>query len=197
MSRLYPCMICERRYEELEEAELCERRHAAEQVAQREPPPACAFCDHAPCTCYQAEPPRALPPEELLRLGALTLDAERSEAVEQLLNEQEDRYRLVLRREGPEALIVALRDRDRLLANQGRQLSDGRSATRLLREFLRASLYRAGGVPNVQAIERVLEQFGMEAADAKQLRLHGGTLGPLQPPEQVAEELADGTRRKR
>lgn len=158
----------------------------------------CAFCDGLPCTCEDGRPappvpPSILDPEQLLRLGALTLEAEQSEAVEKLVEQQQEVYQDASREE----LLQALRARDTLLANQGRQLADGRTASRLLREFMRASLYRAGGMPNVQAVQKVIEQFGAEGADARQLRLHGSTLGPLEPPAVVAERLTSGEQKER
>lgn len=140
------------------------------------------------------EPPKALSPAEILRLGALTLQAERSEAVEQLLMEQEQTYLEIYQKLGPasgvKALVAALLDRDRALANMGRQVADGRTASRLLREFMRAALYASGGRPDAQMVERALEKLGAEPADMRQLRLHGSTLGPLAPPEERAERLA-------
>jgi hypothetical protein len=29
MKKLYPCMVCEKRYAEIEQAEVCERKHDA------------------------------------------------------------------------------------------------------------------------------------------------------------------------
>lgn len=157
----------------------------------------CAFCEGDPCTCYSPEPPKVLAPEALLRLGALTLQSEQSAAVEQLLDEQELAYQIALEKYGPRGLITALRDRDRLLLNQGRQMADGRTAGRLLREFMRAALYTAGGKPQIEAAEAAIRRLGGEEADARQLKLHGSTLGPLASPEQVAERLADGTQKQR
>jgi hypothetical protein len=130
--------------------------------------------------------PKALAPEEILRLGALTLQAERSEAVNDLLMEQHAVYRDSTKQE----LIDALLARDRALANMGRQIADGRTATRLLREFMRAALYSAEGKADPQVVERALQTLGAEPADARQLRLHGSTLGPLEDPKVRAEGLA-------
>lgn len=202
--KLYPCLICETRYAEIEDAEVCERSHADGSrssdltgVIHRtvHGDRACAFCTKDPCQCVDGRPapPVPLAPEALLRLGALTLEQEQSDAVEKHLAEQQAIYQDATREE----LLKALEDRDRLLLQQGRQMADGRTASRLLREFMRASLYRAGGMPNVQAVQKVIEQFGAEGADARQLKLHGSTLGPLEPPEVVAGELASGERKQR
>jgi hypothetical protein len=132
--------------------------------------------------------PKVLSPEEILRLGALTLQAERSDAVNDLLMEQHEVYKQASKGE----LIQALLDRDRQLANMGRQIADGRSATRLLREFMRAALYSADGHRDPALVEQALLKMGAEPADARTLALHGSTLGPLESPEQRAEDLASG-----
>lgn len=33
--KLYPCMLCEKRYAEIEEAEVCERSHASRDPRER------------------------------------------------------------------------------------------------------------------------------------------------------------------
>ena len=136
------------------------------------------------------EPPKALTPQQLHRLGALTLQDERSDAVESLLTDQEAVYRDMLRR-NPEELVTTLLERDRLLANQGRQMADGRMGARLLREFVRgalhladhASLRRVGDGTKAGSIEKVLEAIGAEPADLRTLRLRGTTLGSEQDEE--------------
>jgi hypothetical protein len=197
--KLYPCMICEKRYKEIEEAEVCERRHdalAPHGTLRALKARTCAFCDHDPCQCATSRP-KVLAPEALLRLGALTIEAESSDALEKLLDQQKAAYEAAFLERGVGALITALRDRDRLLANQGRQIVDGRAAGRLLREFMRAALYQAEGRPQIEAAEQAIRRLGGEQADARQLKLHGSTLGPLEKPEVVAEGLADGTRKAR
>lgn len=190
-------MICEKRYAELEEAEVCEGQHAALaptgslRLHLGNP---CAFCEGDPCRCFSPPPPKVLTPQEVLRLGALTLQAESSEAVERLLEDQREVY---LTSSKP-ALVDALLDRDRLLANQGRQIADGRTVSRIAREMVRAALYAAGGRPDALAVQRAIDSFGAGApdpaglVDARQLKLHGSTLGPLKDPAQVAEGLASG-----
>jgi hypothetical protein len=159
----------------------------------------CAFCEGDPCRCFSPPPPKVLSPQEVLRLGALTLQAESSEAVERLLEDQEAAYRVALKRQGPEVLIEALAARDRLLANQGRQIADGRTVSRIAREMVRAALYSTGGRPDAQAVQRAIDSFGgeLKVADARQLKLHGSTLGPLADPEKVAEKLVDGSMKER
>lgn len=132
-------------------------------------------------------PPAALRPEELLRLGALTLQEEQSEAVEQLVTQQEETYRAILRAKGAEPLIEALLDRDRQLARTGREMASGRTGGRLLREFIRGALqladYRSvravGDATKTGQIEKILEALGAEPTDLRQLKLHGSTLGEL------------------
>ncbi len=156
----------------------------------------CAFCEGDPCRCPDGRP-KILPPEQLLRLGALTLQTEQSAAVEAHLDDQRIAYEEALRIHGPQGLITALLERDRVLLNQGRTLADQRAASRLLREFMRGALYSAGGKPQIEAAEAAIRRLGGEEADARQLKLHGSTLGPLEEPAVVAEQLASGERKER
>jgi hypothetical protein len=60
---------------------------------------------------------------------------------------------------------------------------------------MRASLNMADGAERRLAVEKVLKEIGAEPADARQIRLHGSTLGPLESPEQQQarqEDLASG-----
>lgn len=149
------------------------------------------------------EPAKALRPEEILRLGALTLQQEQSEAIEELLTEQEQTYRKILKEQGPGPLIEALLARDRQLAYTGRQVADRRTQSRMMREFIRGllqladyrSLRAVGDATKTGQIERVLEALGAEPADLRQLKLHGSTLGELESGEQRAGELSSGTRK--
>ena len=137
--------------------------------------------------------PKVLAPEVVLRLGALTLEAEKSDAVEALIADQREAYE----RCGKDDLIEALLARDRLLGEQGRTIADGRMLSRLTRELVRAALYSAGGRPDVGAVQQALEKFGVEPTDLRQLALHGSTLGPLEAPEVVAGALVSGERKSR
>lgn len=128
------------------------------------------------------EPPAqvvGLPTEQLRRIGALTIVAEQSEAVEQRVMEQWASYEDATK----EDLIATLLDRDRLLMSEGRRLADGTVGARVLREFLRASLYASGGQANALAVEKVLQALGAEPADLRQVKLHGSTLGKLDSAE--------------
>lgn len=149
-----------------------------------------------------ATPPTvaALRPDELLRLGALTLQEESSDAVESLITEQQATYREILRTQGPQPLIQALLDRDRQLARTGREMASGRTASRLLREFVRGVLnmadYRSvrqvGDATKTGQIEKILEALGAEAADLRQLKESGSTLGRLDAPEERDRQLRSG-----
>ncbi len=108
--------------------------------------------------------------------------------MEHLLEDQRHAYLEASR----EDLIDALLARDRQLANLGRQVADQRTASRLLREFMRAALYVAGGKADARQVEETLNKLGAEPADMKQLKQYGSTLGPLEPPEERAEDLASG-----
>ena len=142
-----------------------------------------------------APPPRILSPEAIRRLGALTTMDDRSEAVEQQITDQEQVYRSTFKRAGVEPLIEALLARDRQLMLDGRRLADGTMQGRLLREFVRGLLIAADkGTP--QAVEKLLVGLGAEPADARQLKLHGSTLGPLEDPKVRAEGLASGERKE-
>lgn len=160
----------------------------------------CAFCDQDPCRCYCAPPPRILSPQDLIRVGALTLEQERSLAVEQLLDTQGEAYEQASRAD----LIEALRSRDWQLAQLGRQFADGRTASRLLREFMRgmllqsdhAGLDRALAGTKAGKVELILEALGAEPADTRQLKRFGSTLGPLEDPGERAGRLADGKQKE-
>lgn len=123
--------------------------------------------------------PVGLPPEQLRRVGALTLQEERSDAVAHHLMEQQAAYKGA----SQEELILTLLDRDRQLLIEGRRLAEGTVGSRVLREFMRASLYASEGKANPQMVERVLQTLGAEPADARQLQLHGSTLGRIEPGE--------------
>ncbi len=146
------------------------------------------------------EPPATLSSQAILRLGALTLKGEQSQAVEHLLDQQQAVYQQTSKEE----LVRTLLDRDRQLAQMGRQIADGRVASRMLREFVRGLLNladyptvkRVGDATKTGQIERVLEALGAEPADLRQLRLHGSTLGELESGEGRAEDLVSGKRLK-
>ncbi len=131
-----------------------------------------------------------LPPEQLRRVGALTLQADRAEAVEHYVMEQRASYE----RATNEDLIETLLARDRELLTQGRKLADGTVGARLLREFMRAAIYASGGQLNAAAVEKLLAGLGAEPADLRQLARHGSTLGELEDAGDRARQLADGRR---
>lgn len=179
--------------------DCCMARHAT-----AVPPWTCDCpCHTQPIEAVESpEPPTALSPQEILRLGALTLQAERAEGIEQLLAEQRDTYQAMLQQD-PVQLVEALLDRDRQLAQMGRQVADGRTASRMLREFVRGLLNaadyptvkRVGDATKTGQIEKILEALGAEPADLRQLQKQGTTLGELESGEGRAEELAEGRRK--
>lgn len=162
----------------------------------------CAGWDHGDCLVPKqlwpadgdlglAPERHALDPAALQHLGALSLEFEQSEAIDRVVMAQEDTYRQILREQGPEPLIAALLARDRQLAQQGREMADGRSATRLLREVMRGLLQRSdhaqlraiGDATKTGTIAAIVDTLSGETTDARQLKLHGSTLGPLADPQ--------------
>jgi len=119
--------------------------------------------------------PVGLSPEQLRRVGALTVEQDRSASVEHHVLEQGAAYKDASK----EDLILTLLDRDRLLLSEGKRLADGTVGARLLREYMRAAIYASGGQLNALAVERLLEGLGAPPADLRQLRQYGSTLGPL------------------
>lgn len=146
-----------------------------------------------------APPRRILTSQDILRLGAFTLEQERSEAVLDQLIEQEKVYLQTLK-ENPQELVKTLLERDKHLLTLGRQVADGRSAGKLLRELLRglllaadhASLRAIGDATKTGSIEKILQALGADPADARQLKLHGSTLGPMEDQAERYERLSDG-----
>lgn len=142
----------------------------------------------------EAQPDR-LSPALAFDMGRRTIHLEQSELIDQYLGEQKALYLETLK-DDPEALIQAIVDRDRVIAQMGRMLSDGKMATNLLREFVRGQLAAMDrGEP--AALQRLLEDtFGKTAmkADARQIREYGHTLGPSvdekMHPEQAAIDHA-------
>ncbi len=145
------------------------------------------------------ESPKVLTSAQILRLGALTVEQDQLTALGKLLDAQERTYRETLATEGAEPLIAALLDRDTQLAHLGRQVADGKTAGRLLREFMRmalqgsdhASLTRIGDATKAGKIEEVLGILSGQPADARQLKLHGSTLGALEGPEAAAAKAEE------
>lgn len=136
--------------------------------------------------------PDRLSPALAFDMGRRSIQLEQSESIDQYLGEQREVYKNAPR----ELLVQALVDRDRVIAQMGRMLSDGKMATNLLREFVRGQLAAMDrGTP--EALQRLLEDtFGKVAmhADARQIAKHGHTLGPSidqkMNPEQHAIDTA-------
>lgn len=128
--------------------------------------------------------PRTLSPEEIRRIGALQVKQNRDLAMEQFCREQRATYVQM----GKDTLVDLLVERDRGLASEGRALADGRIQGRILREFVRGVLHMAdhaalrrieGDPTKTSLVERLLKAMGAEPADARQLKLHGTTMGSI------------------
>ena len=125
-----------------------------------------------------AAPIVGLPPEQLRRLGALTLQEDRSEAVEQHVTLQRHAYEGATKAQLIETLIA----RDRELMEQGKRLADGTIGGRVLKETMRAALYHADG--QVARVEEILtNMMGAEPSDRRALGRHGSMLGQIDTPE--------------
>jgi hypothetical protein len=125
---------------------------------------------------------RTLTPEEIRRIGALQVKNNRDLSMEQFCDEQRRTYEQLSKEE----LINLLVERDRGLAAEGRALADGRIQGRILREFVRGVLHMAdhSALRSIERdgtktslVERLLLAMGAEPADARQLKLHGTTMG--------------------
>lgn len=117
------------------------------------------------------------------RLGALTVEAEESIQIDNVLADQRNFYESATKKE----LIETLLERDRTAMLEGRNLARGQTQTNLLREILRgvllqsdhAQLRQIGDATKTGKVEDILEAIGCPPADARQLKLHGSTLGKL------------------
>ncbi|HXU05429.1 MAG TPA: hypothetical protein VN903_30935 [Polyangia bacterium] len=114
------------------------------------------------------------------QLGMHNYEIERTELVTQHLEAQRDLLKLASKAD----LVEAVVDRDRLLAQMGRELADGRMAGRQLKELLRGTLHGAsmgGKLP--MAIEQMLVAAGAPSSDLRQLRQqiaeYAGTEAPI------------------
>jgi hypothetical protein len=108
--------------------------------------------------------------------GKESIQLERAANVEIHLAEQKVVYERVLR-ENPGKLVDALLDRDRIIAQVGREIADGRMGGKMLREFVRAALASADRAADPVAVQKFMEQaLGAEKADLRQLKLKGTTL---------------------
>lgn len=159
--------------EESVEPAIGDEQHNGEQEPQE--PEVVALDDPSvPYSLVPVPPTRApLSPSEIRRIGALQVEDQTDQALEQFLEEQKIGYL----EQSKENLIAALLDRDKTLALEGRQLADGRIGGRLLREFVRGVLHSLDS-KDPRKIEKMLQALGAEPADRRQIALHGHTLGP-------------------
>lgn len=133
----------------------------------------------------QADRDRLLNPEQVRRLAAMQVIDEQGAAVTAFLADQKAAYEQAEKGQ----LVEALLDRDRQLATEGRQIADGRMGSRLLREFVRATLnlVEHRDLPIETRVNKLLTAMGAEPADARQIQLRGHTLGPASEEEEAAE----------
>lgn len=125
-----------------------------------------------------------LTPQQIRRIGALQVEDIRDLALDQFVEQQRAIYDDCSR----ETLIQTLCDRDRSLASEGRAMANGQTGKVLLREFVRGVLAAADNADPLR-FEKTLAQLGAPPADARQIRLHGTTLGTGQSSEERRLEL--------
>lgn len=119
----------------------------------------------------------ALNPFLAFEAGKADIELERGVAVELHLVEQKVVYERFLAAGKGDLLVQALLDRDRVIAQMGREIANGKTGGRLLREFVRAALASAERLQDPQRLQDFLEEaLGAETADRRQLRLKGTTL---------------------
>jgi hypothetical protein len=116
--------------------------------------------------------PALLSPQEIRRLGALQVELVADQQMRKFLEQQESAYQQYSKAELIEELLL----RDQRLASEGRAAAQGVTGGRLLREFVRGVLTAVDN-KDPQRVEKLLQALGAEPADARQLRLHGTTLG--------------------
>lgn len=145
---------------------------------------------------------RGLTPQEIRRIGAMTVVNDNSNNMTQELEQQRRSYQGFSK----DQLIEEMVRRDKNLMLEGRQLADGRMATNLLRELVRHMLALADqndlkhlkliGGEDQATLNTILKALGAPEADNRMLRLYGTTLGSGQTAEERAAEfagLADGS----
>lgn len=150
---------------------------------------------------FQAPPPdHLLSTEEIRRIGAMNVGEEgqvRSHEVDVFLDNQRHQYQA----HSKDALIEELLRRDRNALVEGRNLADGKTAGRLLREFVRgvlnvadyADLRKISATSSSKAglVEHLLQALGADPADARELKRHGHMLGTGQTSEEAEAEISN------
>lgn len=123
-------------------------------------------------------------PDSAYHVGVQAIKLEQSEAVERHLDDVRTQLRAALDAGSISAkdLINLVIDRDRVIAQVGRDVANGKHANRLLGEVVRGLLALAKtGTP--QQIEDTLRSLGNAPVDRRQIRLHGTALGSGQSDE--------------
>lgn len=149
--------------------------------------------------CFQPTPKKPLLSiDQIRRIGAMQIEDLRDYEIDTFLAQQKNEYDHYAKEE----LVEELLRRDKRHCLEGRQLADGRTAGRLLREFVRGLLHTADHATLKQIgddsskagqIEIILKALGAEPGDARQLRLRGHMLGGDAPSSEVEamEKLAE------
>lgn len=157
-----------------------------------------------PNTLFQPEPPkRPLTEQGLMMLGIQFPEGRQpTHEIERHLGEQAAEYG----RFSKEQLIEELIRRDRNAIVKGQEIAEGKTAGKLLREFVRGILYQADEADRqvIQnelhsgrgTIDTILKLMGAEPTPKRDLRLNGGTtLGNInQAPPDQPETLEDWQR---
>lgn len=146
-----------------------------------------------PAPVAKREAPPALTTTQVRRLGALSVQDEESIQIDNVLADQRNFYESASKEE----LIKTLLERDKTAMLEGRQLARGQIQGNLLREIMRgillscdhATLRRIGDASKTGQVESILEMLGAEKADARQLKLHGSTLGKLDDASATVQRL--------
>lgn len=131
---------------------------------------------------------QAMSEATLMRLGAFEPeDRPTRQAIEDHLSQQRRAYEEYSK----EQLIDELISRDTNAIRRGQEVAEGKTAGKLLREFVRGVLYTADQqdlaestamLSKGKSIDRVLTLLGAEPASTRDLRINGGTtLGKIGP----------------
>lgn len=153
---------------------------------------------------FQPKPPkRPLTEQGLMMLGIQFPEGRQpTHEIERHLGEQAAEYEQFSK----EQLIEELIRRDRNAIVKGQEIAEGKTAGKLLREFVRGILYQADEAdrqviqnelqPGRGTIDTILKLMGAEPTPKRDLRLNGGTtLGNInQAPPDQPETLEDWQR---
>lgn len=172
-------------------------------------------CSAWGCECTKFQPPDAamapaaplvklLTPQQIRMVGAMNVEAERSHANLDFIEEQKGKYQTYSK----DDLIEELARRDATLLQEGRDLSDGKMAGRFLREFVRGILLAADHA-DIQKLDRqgreitgskgamvenMLRMLGADPLDNRMLRLEGSGLGTGMSSEEAEEQISSPDR---